>query len=152
MEMPSNFEEFDKKNNFARRRSLLPWWIKIFIWFFIFGGVIAVLILGFGYFLNDTNLSIYGLETTQPYSITGFIILFLLIFKGIVAYGLWFEERWAPKAAIADAVLGIIICGIAMFILPFVADSKHFTIRFELVLLIPYLTKIQKVQKTWENI
>ncbi|AZA83905.1 hypothetical protein C1637_13255 [Chryseobacterium lactis] len=152
MEQKSTFEEFEINNNFARRRSLLPLWIKIFTWIFFLGGIVGVLILGFGFFLDNTDLSLYGLQTTQPYSVTGFIITYLFIFKGIVAYGLWFEQKWAPKAAIADAVLGIIICGVVMFILPFVTDSTHFTIRFELVALIPYLTRMQKIQKTWENL
>lgn len=150
MEEQSAFEEFDVKSNFVRRRSLLPDWIKIFTWLFFFTGIIGVIILVFGSFIKNNELSLYGLETTQPYSLTGLLISFLFIFKGIVSYGLWFEENWAIKAAKTDAILGFIICGIVMVVLPFF--TKHFTIRFEIALLIPYLLKLQKIEKNWERI
>lgn len=150
MEDKSAFDEFDTKNNTLQRRTLLPVWIKIFIWIFLLIGLIAVLILAFGFFLNNNaELSVYGLKTTSLYSPTGLIITSILIFKGIVSYGLWFEQKWGPKAAIIDAVLGIFICGIMMFIFPFVTNSHHFAFRFELLFLVPYLTKMQKIQKTW---
>lgn len=150
MEEQSAFEEFDVKSNFVRRRSLLPGWIKIFTWLFFFTGIIGVIILVFGSFIKNNELSLYGLETTQPYSLTGLLISFLFIFKGIVSYGLWFEENWAIKVAKIDAILGFIICGIVMVVLPFF--TKHFTIRFEIALLIPYLLKLQKIEKNWERI
>lgn len=40
MEESSAFEEFEMKSD-LRRRSLLPVWIKIFIWLFLIGGVVA---------------------------------------------------------------------------------------------------------------
>lgn len=150
MEEKSVFDEFDTKTNILRRRALLPVWIKIFIWIFLCMGLIAVLILAFGFFLNNNaRLSVYGLETTSIYSPIGLIILSILIFKGIVSYGLWFEQEWGPKAAVIDAFLGIFICGITMLILPFITNGHHFTMRFEFLFLIPYLTKMQKIQKTW---
>lgn len=150
MEEQSAFEEFDIKSNFARRRSLLPIWIKIFIWLFFFTGIIGVVILAFGFFIKNTELSLYGLETTEPYSLTGLLISFLFIFKGIVSYGLWFEEDWAIKVAKIDAILGFIICGIAMVGLPFF--TKHFTLRFEIAVLIPYFLKLQKIEQNWKRI
>lgn len=149
MEEQSAFKEFDTKTNSLRRRNLLPIWIKIFTWIFLFLGLAGILILPFGFFVNEINLSIYGLNTRQPYSLTGLTILFLLIFKGIVSYGLGFEQKWGPSAAIVDAILGLSICGFVMLILPFVSGSRHFTIRFEILVLIPYLTKMLKIKKAW---
>ncbi|AZA55098.1 hypothetical protein [Chryseobacterium sp. G0201] len=152
MEEQSAFEEFDVKSNFVRRRSLLPVWIKIFTWFFLIGGAIAVLILICGSFLTNISLSLYGIQTQHPYTLTGFLISILFIFKGIVAYGLWFEQQWAPKAAIIDAIVGIIICGIMMFIIPFTVSNISFTLRLELIPLYFYLIKMQKIKKSWENL
>lgn len=83
---------------------------------------------------------------------TGLLICFLFLFKGIVAYGLWFEEKWAVQAAIVDAVIGIAICFIMMAIIPFTVPSISFTIRLELIPLYFYLVKMQKIKKTWESL
>lgn len=149
MEEKSVFEEFDVKNNFIRRRNLLPLWIKIFIWIFLFTALIGIIMLAFGFFINNAEFSIYGLETTQPYSLTGFIISFLFIFKGIAAYGLWFEQDWAIRTAKIDAVLGIGICLFVMLVMPFITGSNYFMIRFEIVFLILFFRKIQKIEEKW---
>lgn len=149
MEQNSAFEEFDVKNNPARRRDLLPVWIKIFTWLFLIGGSVAALILISGFFLTNVSLSIYGIQAYHPYSIPGFIICVLLIFKGIVAYGLWFEEKWAPKAAIIDAIVGIAVCTIMMVIIPFTNSNINFTLRLELIPLYFYLLKMRDIEKDW---
>ncbi|MET3537879.1 hypothetical protein [Chryseobacterium limigenitum] len=152
MEEQSAFEEFDVKSNFVRRRSLLPVWIKIFTWFFLIGGAIAVLILICGSFLTNISLSLYGIQAQHPYTLTGFLVSILLIFKGIVAYGLWFEQKWAPQAAIIDAIVGIAICIIMMAVIPFTVPNISFTFRLELIPLYFYLIKMQKIKKSWENL
>ncbi|MDQ0594027.1 CHASE2 domain-containing sensor protein [Chryseobacterium ginsenosidimutans] len=91
MEERSAFEEFETKSNLIQRRSLLPVWIKIFTWLFLIGGAVATGILICGSFITNTSLSIYGIQANHPYTLTGFLICILLIYKGIVAYGLWFE-------------------------------------------------------------
>ncbi|MDR6515309.1 hypothetical protein J2780_001887 [Chryseobacterium camelliae] len=115
-------------------------------------GTIAVFLPLTGLFSNDTNLSIYGIESTQIYSPAGIFIISILVFKGIVAYGLWFEQEWAPKAAIADAGLGIAICVIMMLVIPFTVDHITFTIRFELVPLYFYFKKMRQIQNIWESV
>ncbi|MBT2619197.1 MULTISPECIES: hypothetical protein [Chryseobacterium] len=151
MEQESAFEEFDVNSNFVRRRDLLPVWIKIFIWLFLIGGSVASLILISGFFLTNVSLSIYGIDSTHPYTIAGFIVCILLIFKGIVAFGLWFELEWAPKAAVIDAITGIAVCIIMMVIIPFVNPNISFTLRLELIPLYFYLIKMQKIGKPWLN-
>jgi len=152
MEEQSAFEEFDVKNNFVRRRSLLPIWIKIFTWLFLIGGAIATGILICGSFLTNISLSIYGMQANHPYTLTGFLINVLLIYKGIVGYGLWFEQKWAPQAAIIDAIAGIVICIIMMVIIPFTVANINFTIRLELIPLYFYLMKMQKIKSIWESV
>lgn len=151
MEQESAFDEFDVKSNFERRRDLLPIWIKIFIWFFFIGGSVASLILISGFFLTNVSLSIYGIDSNHPYTVAGFIVCTLLIFKGIVAFGLWFEQDWAPKAAVIDAITGIAVCTIMMVVIPFVNPNISFTLRLELVPLFFYLLKMQKIEKSWKN-
>ncbi|GEN74764.1 hypothetical protein [Chryseobacterium hagamense] len=75
----------------------------------------------------------------------------LIIFKGIVAYGLWFEHKWAVQAAIIDAIIGIGVCIIMMVVIPFTIPNVSFTIRLELIPLYFYLVKMQKIKSTWEN-
>ena len=152
MEESSAFEEFEAKNNFIRRRNLLPVWIKIFLWFFLIGGTVAVIIFLSGAFLTNINLSLYGINATHPYTLTGFLVSALLIFKGVVAYGLWLEQKWAPQAAIIDAIIGIVICFIMMAVIPFTVPNINFTIRLELIPLYYYLIKMQKIKNNWENI
>lgn len=152
MEEISAFEEFKKKDNLARRRSLLPIWIKIFTWLFLIGGAVAIGILISGFFLTNINLEIYGIQASHPYTLTGFSISILLIYKGFVAYGLWFQEKWAPRAAIIDGIIGIAICIIMMIIIPFTHSNINFTIRLELIPLYFYLQKMQKIKPIWENL
>jgi hypothetical protein len=152
MEESSAFEEFEMKGKFVRRRNLLPVWIKIFTWLFLIGGAVATGILICGSFLTNINLSIYGIQANHPYTLTGFLISILLIYKGIVGYGLWFEQKWAPQAAIIDAIVGIAICIIMMAVIPFTVPNISFTIRLELIPLYFYLLKMQKIKSTWENL
>ncbi|MDQ1096398.1 MULTISPECIES: hypothetical protein [Chryseobacterium] len=153
MEEKSTFEEFEKIYQPNARRKLLPVWIKIFIWIFIVMGTIAVFLPLKGLMFSDhTNLSIYGIESTQMYSPAGIFVISLIVFKGIVAYGLWFEQEWAVKAAIADAGLGIAICVIMMFFIPFTVDHISFTIRLELIPLYFYFKKMRQIQNIWEAI
>ncbi len=93
MEESSSFQEFETKENFTRRRNLLPLWIKIFLWFFLIGGLFAAVFLIIGPFLNKIDLSLYGITATHSYTLPGIITTLLLIYKGIVAYGLWFERK-----------------------------------------------------------
>lgn len=91
MEENSAFEESEVQGN-LRRRNLLPIWIKIFLCFFLIGGSLTVVFLIIGPFLSNISLSLYGINATHPYTVPGIIVTALLIFKGIVAYGLWFEQ------------------------------------------------------------
>ncbi|WP_288243781.1 hypothetical protein [uncultured Chryseobacterium sp.] len=152
MENTSAFEEFETNGKLNRRRNLLPLWIKIFLWFFLIAGALCVSFLIFGVFSSKIDLSLYGIDAQHPYTVPGLIISSLFIYKGIVAFGLWFEETWAPKAAIIDAIIGIAVC-IVMMILPFVLpDNLSFTLRLELIPLYFYLVKMREIKQIWEKI
>ncbi|RXM51079.1 MULTISPECIES: hypothetical protein [unclassified Chryseobacterium] len=150
-EKSTTFDEFDNYNSLTRRRNLLPVWIKIFLWMFLIGGTVSLILLMAGSLMTHISLSIYGINATHPYSMTGLLISLLFLFKGIVAYGLWFEQKWAPQAAIADAIIGIAICFIMMVVIPFTSLKINFTIRLELIPLYFYLVKMRNIKKVWEN-
>ena len=132
------------------RKKLLPTWIKVFAWFFMLAGILTPFILIAAIALPQGNiqLAIYGFETNVAWSATGLFIVALFMLKGIVSFGLLNEKQWAISFAIADAVLGIIICTFSMFIMPFIQDGG-FSVRLELALLIPYLLKLLKIKPFW---
>ncbi len=141
-------------NQSERRRNLLPPWIKVFTWIFlIFGGLVPVAFL-LGLFGVDLNLSLYGMETNTTFSLAGVVLLLLFAIKGIVAYGLWTEKKWAANLAIYDAILGILVCCVVMFagLLSALSSSLSFTISFrvEIFVLIPYLLRMQAIKRDWE--
>ncbi|QXU50427.1 hypothetical protein KYG33_05120 [Chryseobacterium sp. D764] len=150
-EKSTAFAEFDN-NGLTRRRNLLPVWIKIFLWIFLIGGAVSAILLIAGSLLTHVSLSIYGINANHPYSMTGLLISFLFLFKGIVAYGLWFEQKWAVQTAIVDAIIGIAVCLIMMAIIPFTVPTISFTLRLELIPLYFYLMKMQNIKKTWESL
>lgn len=136
-----------------RRRKLLPTWIKIFLWIFMVFGIITPIGLVLGIFGIDFSLSLYGLETTKALSISGLVIILLFAIKGAVSFGLWTEKDWAVNLAIVDAIIGIVACTVVMLILPFVLESNgfKFSLRLELIALIPYLIKMKKIKEEWES-
>jgi len=112
-------------------------------------------ILGISLFSVNGESSIYGMSSYERYSPLALFITSLLVFKGITAFSMWMEREWAIKMAIIDAILGIIICIITMFILPMVEKESgrtNINFRFELLLLIPYLIKCLKIKKAWSEI
>lgn len=131
------------------RRQLLPWWIKACCWIFMFMGAIALLGLIFGAFGGAANFSIYGFKTNNPLSITGLFVIIVMAFKGFSAYSLWFEKDNAILIGKIDAVSGIVICVISMFVVPFIEETSTFTLRIEIALLIPFYLKLDKMEYEW---
>ena len=39
-----------------------------------------------------------------------------------------------------------------MFIIPFTSESSHFDLRLEILLLIPYYLKLNKIEYEWDNL
>ncbi|WP_148041207.1 hypothetical protein [Rufibacter immobilis] len=136
----------------SRRRDLLPWWIKTFTWLFMLMAAVVPIGVVMGLMGLSFTMSLYGFETTNPISPTGIALTLLILFKGVTAYGLWTEKDWAVRLGIIDAIIGLVACGVAMFVLPLVDRSEGFVLNFRLepILLILYLLKLQKIKPTWE--
>ena len=128
----------------ARRRKLLHWWIRIFIWIFMIMGCATIPVLIIGLTGRHATMSLYGLETNDILSVEGLLITFFFFYKGIVAFLLWFEQGPAVILAIIDAILGILVCCWVMIAAP------TFSFRLELVALIPYLVTMIRIRKKWE--
>ena len=132
-------------NLYLRRRTLLPIVIKIFILFFIIFGIIAILTLVLGFFDFRIPMAIYGLQTNNPISLTGIILILIFILKGIVAYSLWIEKKWAILVAIIDCYIGIFICVVTTIMIARI-DVNSFPIRPVILLIIPYLIWLYNVK------
>jgi hypothetical protein len=136
----------------GKRKDLLPWWIKVFMWIFLVFGVLAPIGLFLALLGYHFHLSLYGLETKDSFSYTGICIITLFLLKGITSYGLLRETDWAIQLGIIDAIVGISICSMVMFYSLFNSGASVFNFRLELVFLIPYLVKLIKIKPGWENI
>ena len=147
-----NENSFDEFETNKRRRKLLPWWIKVFCWIFMLFGIMAFVCLILGFTNIKPALAFYGFESNEPFSLNGMLVISVGILKGITAFSLWFEKDYAIKLGKIDAIIGIIICGISMLILPFLNDGFNIQIRLELALLIPFLLKLNKIENEWESI
>jgi hypothetical protein len=96
------------------------------------------------------QLALYGLETNEPFSVIGITIILLFVIKGITALGLLKEKYWAIQIGIADAIIGIAICTFCM-LYPIINSEANFSLRLELIVLIPYLLKFMKIKTEWED-
>lgn len=132
------------------RKKLLPWWIKVFSWFFLLFGVIAPVTLIAGIVGYNIDLSIYGLATNEPLSLVGTLIILIFTIKGLVSFGFLQQKDWAVKLGIVDAVLGTAIC---VFLMSYslLNSEVRFSFRLELVLLTPYFIKLLKIKSVWES-
>ncbi|TDW52196.1 hypothetical protein EV144_101884 [Flavobacterium sp. 270] len=151
-ELESRFDEFDKP--LIIRRKLLPWWMKTFCWIFMILSIVAIGGLLSTPFFPNFHLSIYGFETNTPISGIGIFIIAIMIFKGYAAYSLWFEKENAINIGKIDAILGIVICVASMFFAPLASGPENniLPLRLEILLLVPYYWKLNKIEYTWDNL
>lgn len=148
-ETPSQFETFEKKD--IIRRTLLPIWVKIFCWIFMIGAVAGIICLIGGLLGYNPSLSMYGFETNEPITPIGFFIISIFLYKGFVAYSLWFEKDNAINLGKIDALTGIGLCIITMIVLPFFGDDFKITLRLEILLLILFYKKLNAIEYEWDN-
>ena len=136
-----------------RRRSLLPLWIKIFIWLFVISGFITPFGLILGLVGFQFPLSLYGLSTYEPLSLVGLFISALFFLKGITAISLWSEKDWAINLALIDSLIGVFICFFMMIIYPFFNLDKGLFISFrlEILFLAPFIIKLEAIKRDWKK-
>ena len=135
----------------VRRRALLPWWMKVFIWIFMVMGALGILVFIAGLSGFHAELSLYGLMSNDSTSFTGIVITILFFIKGLVAYGLWAEKDWAINLGYVDAITGILFCLYMMLGVRFFHPDAGFTFRLELLLIVPYLIKLRQLHPEWDK-
>ena len=135
-----------------KRRTLLPWWVKIFCWIFMIFGAVAATGIVVGAMGYNFQLSLYGLESSDPFSLIGAVLMLVFVLKGGAAFGLWMEKNWAITLGVIDAVLGIVICGLVMLVAPFFIAGFSLKLRLELALLIPYLLWLKRIKSAWNGV
>lgn len=146
---PTNIDTEILDQESKRRRDLLPKWIKVFSWIFLIFGIAAMIAPLIGMLGYSFELSLYGITSNEPLSIIGLMICFLYSIKAVTALFLIQEQENAIFLAIIDATAGIVICGYFSFIHPVFNDGNSFSIRLELVALIPYFIKMWKIKDEW---
>jgi hypothetical protein len=130
------------------RKNLIPTWIRVFCYLFLFLGSISSLAIIAGIFGQNASLSLYGFETTNPISPIGIGLTLIFLFKGIISYALLTRQDNAIQIAKIDAIIGIAICTAVMIRSVVNGDLS---LRLELLLLVPYLLFLNKVQAQWQN-
>lgn len=148
-----------KKRRIKRRRQLLPWWMKAFAWISMILGLSSIVtrfvqIIGITFFGKATQKTIYGLQTYEQLSLLSLFITSLILFKAFTGFAMWTEKQWAIRFCIFDAVAGIAICLVVMFILPIYTTANEgydFNRRYELLFLVPYAVHLFQMRKKWEK-
>lgn len=112
-------------------------------------GAISVPGLVAGLFGARFELAFFGVETNDPLSWAGLFICAQFILKGVVGFGLWNEKSWSLNLALADAWISVATCVLLMSLPPLI--GRGLDIRLELVLIIPYLLKLKKIQPEWNR-
>ena len=132
------------------RKSLVPLWIKIFGWLFIFLGVTAP--LGYAYTLlsqSDGEFGLLGLEATgSTLSFTALFLMLVFVSFGVSAYGLLFGKMWGVKACLVSGYIGV---GIAIYSMGMGLMNNGVEVRLELLIQIPYLIKLHKLKALWDQ-
>jgi hypothetical protein len=140
----------DEKLPLIRRRSLLPIWMKIFVWFFMILGIAAIPLLILGLSGFKFYIGLYGLETNTPGSFIGILLEVVFVFKAVVSFFLWFEKKQAIVLALIDAAVGILICFGVMFNFQGFALGEHsINFRPETLVLMLYLIKLIRIRSKW---
>jgi hypothetical protein len=138
-----------------RRKYMIPKWIRIFCWIFAIiapAGVIGSVVEFF--FPVPFNANAYGFDTTGGSLLIAPLILMVYLIKAAAAIGLLTEKNWAVKIAIADGIIGIIMCVLSMILNPWVtriSGAATFHIRLELCFIIPYLVRMINIRHDWEE-
>jgi len=133
---------------------LLPWWAKGISLIYLFIGclsIIAVILKISGFAIPS---SIYGLSSSNLFSVIGIGILLIFALKGYVGYLLLTGNFKATKWGIGDSIVGISICIFTGLIWPFFDEfeSVNIVIRLEFFILIPLLLLFIRLKNKWNSV
>lgn len=141
--MKNNFNEFE---SVIRKRSLLPWWIKIFCWIFMVIGMLSLFVVFLVIANYEPELEIFGFNANENHPYNSILILFSFLFLGVTGYLLWFEKRKAIIIGQINALWGIILCLISMGL---GLVNGNFVFRIELFFLVLFFVKLSQIKPKW---
>lgn len=130
------------------RRKLLPWWVKISIWYFMVIGLFICLVPIYLYlqFSSEIVIDYYGFRSNNPVSLTGLCVIAIALLNGLTALALWLGKPWAVKLAIFQGITCALILLINWVAKPYFTFSN-----LSYLLLIPYIYKMFMIRKDWES-
>lgn len=135
-----------------RRRTLVPWWMKVFSYIFLFMAAVSVALYPLSFILGyNFKVALYGLESTDHTSFITLAVVVLFILKGATAFGLLFEKDWAIELGLIDAAVGFAVCIFVGLYAMFGSGSHMGSFRIELLFLIIYAIKLRKMQEVWKK-
>lgn len=135
-----------------RRRTLLPWWMKVFSYLFLFMAAIAVALYPLSFTLGyNFKVALYGLESTDRTSFITLVVFVLFLLKGVTAFGLLFEKDWAIELGLIDASVGFAVCIFVGLYAMFGTGSYMASFRVEIFFLIIYAIKLRRMQEVWKK-
>lgn len=134
-----------------RRRDLLPWSIKIFLWIFWLLSSFLPIGIVMSFLDINTDFALYGLETSYLFNPMGITLTLIFTLKWMVCFGLWTEKNWGARLAMLDAIVGLIMCAWVMLVYPLFYESSGINFRIEIFLLIPYLWWSIKISSEWKH-
>lgn len=145
MEQPTIFGDNFETEFRIRRRSLLPVFLKIYIWI---GFVVAVIFLGAILFTLSFSHLFWGGSTPSYWMMAGMAGM-ALVFSGVIfsmTATLWFEVKWAIRY---NWIMGGI--WLVMLILGFFTGATKMSQINGFILTIPYWIMIYRIQQRWEQ-
>ncbi|MBY0418407.1 MAG: hypothetical protein K2W88_10155 [Pararheinheimera sp.] len=131
------------------RKSLIPFWIKIFGWLFIvMGGIVPFLYIGSLIFGFSASYTMFGLEYEgNAKALMPLVISTVILINGLCAYGLLFGKDWGLTACIVFGYIGLLLTlGNVFFDMIF---NGGMMIRLDPVIQIPYLVKLHRIKTHW---
>lgn len=145
MEQPTIFEDNFGTEFRIRRRSLLPVFLKVYIWIGFVVAVIFFLAILFALGFSQLILGEFGQNYLVMAGLAGMAALFSAIIFSMTA-SLWFEVKWAIRYNWIMGAIWLVMLGVGFF----TGGTKVSQVN-GLVLTIPYWIMIYKIQYRWEQ-
>ncbi|RPE08620.1 hypothetical protein EGT74_16405 [Chitinophaga lutea] len=135
------------------RFTLLPWWIKVFMWIFLVCGGLVPVVFVLSLSGVDVSLALMGLNVEEPFTWEYFLVLGLFLLKGLVSAALLLEKRQAVLLGMIDCFITIPVCIYTGYRSYLSANNSGVSVNFniEIVLAILFLWKLYKIRYDWEN-
>ncbi|SEW49613.1 hypothetical protein [Chitinophaga arvensicola] len=129
----------------VRRRAILPLVLKIYIWFFMVGGVFALLgsFFSIGEFRQQMNTTADPLMVILP--IIFIVIYCVCIF--LMGWLLWRGVKWALRFNLVIGIFGLIFIG--LLLLNFPSGGALSLILPLLLFFTPYFLMLISIRKKW---